>query len=217
VSQSLRAALSVSPILPLLQADEPATAVRVARALQAAGLPAVEVVQRTAGSRACLEAVARELPRLLVGAGTVLSGRQADDCVSAGARFIVSPGLDETVVDAARRHAIDVFPGIVTPTELMRAIALDLDVVKFFPAIASGGAAAIDAIASAFPAVRFIPTGGIGAANLAAFLELRSVLACGGSWMTPPDAIIAGDFTRITALATDALATARRLRGSQPT
>jgi len=210
VSQSLRAALSVSPILPLIQADEPATAVRIARALQAGGLPAVEVVQRTAGSRACLEAVARELPGLLVGAGTVLGPRQVDECVTAGARFIVSPGLDEGVVAAARRHEVEVFPGIVTPTELMRAVGLGLDTVKFFPAVAAGGPAAIAAIANAFPAVRFIPTGGIRATSLTGFLELQSVLACGGSWMTPTDAIMAGDFSRITALAEDALAIARR-------
>jgi 2-dehydro-3-deoxyphosphogluconate aldolase/(4S)-4-hydroxy-2-oxoglutarate aldolase len=196
-------------IVPLIAAESPAEGVAIARALEAAGLAVLEVVQRTDAALHCLEAIARECPGSIVGAGTVLSPEQAETCLARGARFIVSPGLDEGVVAVARRHGVDVLPGIMTPTELQRALRLGIGTVKYFPAEAAGGIAVLKALASVFRQVRFVPTGGITAANLADYLALPAVLACGGSWMTPPAAVAAGDYGRITSLATEALAIAR--------
>jgi 2-dehydro-3-deoxyphosphogluconate aldolase/(4S)-4-hydroxy-2-oxoglutarate aldolase len=200
-------------VIPLIQAEDAPTAVRIAAALNAAGLEHLEIVQRTDDSLACLAAVAAELPEAVAGAGTVLTAAQAKACIAHGARFIVSPGLDEGVVETARAHGTDVLPGIMTPTELQHAQNLGLDCVKFFPAATAGGVPALKALAAVFPAMRFVPTGGISASNLADYLAVPAVAACGGSWMTPPEAILAGDFERITALACEALAIASTSRG----
>jgi 2-dehydro-3-deoxyphosphogluconate aldolase/(4S)-4-hydroxy-2-oxoglutarate aldolase len=165
----------------------------------------IEVVQRTDASLECLGAIAGALPDAIVGAGTVLSPEQAEACLARGARFIVSPGLDDDVVATAQAHGIAVFPGVMTPSELQHAHRLGLAIVKFFPASTAGGVAALKGLASVFRGMRFIPTGGISAANLAEYLALPSVLACGGSWMTPPHAVANQGFAQITALARDAL------------
>lgn len=200
------------PVIPLVQANDPDTAVRIAAALAAAGMRLVEAVQRTDESLASLAAIAERLPDLIVGAGTVLSADQAVACIDAGARFIVSPGLDDGVVDAARARGIDVFPGIMTPSELQHAHNLGLGAVKFFPASSAGGVAGLEALAGVFRRMRFIPTGGISASNLGEYLSVPAVLACGGSWLTPKQAIDAGKFDRITALAIDAISIAKDAR-----
>jgi 2-dehydro-3-deoxyphosphogluconate aldolase / (4S)-4-hydroxy-2-oxoglutarate aldolase len=205
--------LEATPILPLIEADDTRTAIAIARALHAGGLSVVEVVQRTDTSLECLGAISRSLPALITGAGTVLSAVQAEACLDAGAKFIVSPGLDDGVVETARFRGADVVPGVMTPTELQRASNLGLEVVKFFPAAAAGGTAALRALAGVFRRIRFIPTGGISAANLAAYLSLDCVLACGGSWMTPRDAVARGDFARLTAAAAEALVISKSARG----
>jgi 2-dehydro-3-deoxyphosphogluconate aldolase/(4S)-4-hydroxy-2-oxoglutarate aldolase len=204
--------LTVSPVIPLIQADDVASAVAIAEALESAGMPLVEVVQRTEQSLRCLEGIANALPDLIVGAGTVLSSKQAAACADAGARFIVSPGLDAGVVSLARDRGLDVIPGVMTPTELQHAHNLGLRTVKFFPASTAGGIAALTALASVFRDMQFIPTGGISAANLADYLSQPAVVACGGSWMTPRDAIESRDFSRVTALAAEALVIARNSR-----
>ena len=209
---STNTSFAACPIIPLIQAEDPATAVRIARALAAGGMPAVEVVQRTAASLDCLAAVVTELPELVTGAGTVLSAAQADACIASGARFIVSPGLDDAVVAAARRANMPVYPGIMTPSELQHAHNLGLDVVKFFPASTAGGVPALKALVAVFGAMRFIPTGGISAANLGEWLAVPAVEACGGSWLTPPDAVASGRYERITQLAREALETAAAAR-----
>lgn len=201
--------LTACPVIPLIQADDAETAIAIAQALQNAGMPLVEVVQRTEQSLQCLEAVANALPDLVVGAGTVLSSRQAVACIDAGARFIVSPGLDESVVSLTVARGLDAIPGVMTPTELQQAHNLGLRTVKFFPASTAGGIAALNALAGVFREVRFIPTGGVSASNLAEYLSQPAVIACGGSWMTPRDAIATGDFARITALAAEALVIAK--------
>ena len=201
--------LTACPVIPLIQADDAETAIAIAQALQNAGMPLVEVVQRTEQSLQCLEAVAHALPELVVGAGTVLSSKQAVACIDAGARFIVSPGLDESVVSLTVARGLDAIPGVMTPTELQQAHNLGLRTVKFFPASTAGGVAALNALASVFREVRFIPTGGVSASNLAEYLSQPAVIACGGSWMTPRDAIATGDFARITALAAEALVIAK--------
>lgn len=201
------------PVVPLVQADDETTAIAVSRALAAGGLTVVELVLRTDGALACLRAVADGVPEVIAGAGTVLNARQANAALDAGAQFLVSPGLDQGVVDVARERDVPVYPGIVTPGELQRAYNLGLRTVKFFPASIAGGIPALRALSSVFRMMRFMPTGGVSAANLAEYLSVPAVLACGGSWLTPADAIAAGDYNRITALAADAVGIARQSRG----
>jgi 2-dehydro-3-deoxyphosphogluconate aldolase/(4S)-4-hydroxy-2-oxoglutarate aldolase len=142
---------------------------------------------------------------MIAGAGTVLSASQAEAAFDAGANFIVSPGLDDGVVAVAKERGAPVYPGIVTPGELQHAYNLGLDVVKFFPASIVGGIPAIKALSSVFRTMRFMPTGGISPGNLADYLGLPTVLACGGSWLTPADAIAANNYDKITTLAEEAL------------
>jgi 2-dehydro-3-deoxyphosphogluconate aldolase/(4S)-4-hydroxy-2-oxoglutarate aldolase len=202
--------LETVPVVPLVKAEDPATAVAISRALAAGGLTVVEVVFRTDRALECLRAVADEVPEMIAGAGTVLTARQAEQALASGAKFIVSPGLDESVVAVARQHDVPVFPGIATASELQRAFNLGLGVVKFFPATIAGGIPAIQALASVFRTMKFMPTGGVSAKNLADFLAVPAVLACGGSWLTPDDAVAKGDFATVTKLAAEAVAIAAR-------
>lgn len=205
--------LEALPLVPLVQAEDPAIAVDVSRALDSGGAAVVEVVLRTDRALECLQAVADKLPGMIAGAGTVLSGRQAQQAIDHGARFVVSPGLDEGVVTTCRNAGIPVYPGVYTPGEIQRACNLGLDVVKFFPASIAGGIPALSAMSGVFGAMRFMPTGGISADNLADYLVLPSVLACGGSWLTPASAIAAGEFETITRLTEEAIHIARRAKG----
>ena len=193
-----------APLVPLVQADDPDTAVATAAALIEGGLSVIEVVLRSEAALDCLAAVADAHPEAIVGAGTVLTPAQAKQVVAAGARFVVSPGLHEGVVRVGRDAGLTVFPGIATATELQTAWNLGLDTVKFFPAGLSGGVPMIKALASVFRSVRFMPTGGVSAGNLADYLAVPAVIACGGSWLTPASAIAAGDFATVTRLATEA-------------
>ncbi len=204
--------LSKNPVVPLVQADDPAIAVSTSQALAAGGLQVAEVVLRTDRALECLRAVADEVPDMIAGAGTVLSAEQAHAALAHGAKFIVSPGLDDGVVAVAREHGVPVYPGTMTPTEVQRAFNLGLDTVKFFPASIAGGLPALKALASVFRTMKFMPTGGVGPDNLADFLAVPAVLACGGSWLTPADAIEAGDYDKIRKLAAEAVAIARAAR-----
>lgn len=212
----LKNMLRAVPVVPLVQSDDPATAVKIARALAAGGLTVAEVVFRTDRALECLAAIASEVPEIVAGAGTVLSAEQARAAVKAGARFIVSPGLDRAVVDAAKEHGIPVYPGIVTPSELQEAFSLGLDVVKFFPASLAGGIPMLQALSSVFRKIQFMPTGGISPGNLSDYLAIPAVIACGGSWLTPAEAIAAGDYEKITMLAQKAVQIASRAKGSMP-
>ena len=204
--------LTNRPVVPLVQADDPAVAVKTSRALAAGGLKVVEVVFRTDRALECLQAVAEEIPDMIAGAGTVLSEDQARAALDHGARFIVSPGLDDGVVGMARERDAPIYPGIMTPSEVQHAFNLGLDTVKFFPASIAGGVPALKALASVFRTMRFMPTGGIGPGNLAEYLSVSAVLACGGSWLTPADAIAAGNYDAVTALAAEAVEIARSAR-----
>ena len=212
---NIREVLETLPVVPLVQAEEPALAVDISRALAKGGLTVAEVVFRTDRALECLQAVADEVPEMIAGAGTVLSAAQARRAVASGAKFVVSPGLDDGVVAACKEAGVPVYPGIYTPSEIQHAFNLGLDVVKFFPASIAGGVPAIKAVAGVFRTMRFMPTGGISAANLADYLALPSVLACGGSWLTPADAVAAGDFDTITRLAEEAIGIARKVRGEK--
>ena len=206
--------LTQNPVVPLVQADDPAVAVKTSRALAAGGLKVAEVVFRTDRALECLRAVADEVPEVIAGAGTVLSAKQANAALDNGAKFIVSPGLDDGVVGVARERGVPVYPGTMTPSEVQHAFNLGLDTVKFFPASIAGGVPALKALASVFRSMRFMPTGGVSPGNLAEFLAVPAVLACGGSWLTPGDAIKAGNFDEITRLAADAVDIARKARGN---
>jgi 2-dehydro-3-deoxyphosphogluconate aldolase/(4S)-4-hydroxy-2-oxoglutarate aldolase len=207
--------LESAPVVPLVQADDPAIAVKTSRALAAGGLTVVEVVFRTDRALECLKAVADEVPEMIAGAGTVLSASQAEAAFDAGAKFIVSPGLDDGVVAVAKERGAPVYPGIVTPGELQHAFNLGLSVVKFFPASIAGGVPALKALSSVFRTMRFMPTGGITPGNLADYLGVAAVLACGGSWLTPADAIASGNYGKITKLAEEALQISARARGAK--
>ena len=216
MSTDLQQILAAAPVVPLIQADDPAVAVATSQALKDGGLPVVEVVFRTDKALECLRAVAEEKPDIVAGAGTVLSAAQARSAVKAGAKFIVSPGLDDGVVAVAKEHGVPVFPGVYTPSEIQHAFNLGLEVVKFFPASIAGGVPALKAVAGVFRTLRFMPTGGISAENLADYLAVPSVLACGGSWLTPAAAIAKGDYAAVTSLARQALDIAAKARGAKP-
>jgi 2-dehydro-3-deoxyphosphogluconate aldolase/(4S)-4-hydroxy-2-oxoglutarate aldolase len=212
VATDLIEIIGAVPVVALVQADDPAVAVKTSQALAAGGLPVVEVVFRTDRALQCLRAVADEVPEMIAGAGTVLSAKQAEAAIDAGAKFIVSPGLDEDVVAVAKNHGVPIFPGIATASELQRAYNYGLEVVKFFPASIAGGVPAIKALASVFRSMRFMPTGGVTPDNLADYLALPAVLACGGSWLTPADAIAAGDYDKVTEIAAKAVKIAASAR-----
>jgi 2-dehydro-3-deoxyphosphogluconate aldolase / (4S)-4-hydroxy-2-oxoglutarate aldolase len=195
-------------IIPVVEITRAEDAVPLARTLADGGLPCAEITFRTDAAADAIAAISEAVPEFLVGAGTVLSVAQAESAVAAGARFLVSPGLDDQVVEFARGAGVAMLPGVCTPTEIMRALAAGLGVVKLFPAEAAGGIGYLRAVAAPFGAVRFVATGGIGPANLAAYLAHPQVVACGGSWMVKRQTIAEGDFAAIGRLATEAVALA---------
>ena len=205
--------LEATPVVPLVHAGDPDVAVRISEALHKGGLSVVEVVFRTDRALDCLAAVAERVPGAIAGAGTVLSAEQANAALDNGAKFIVSPGLDDGVVAVAKEHGVPIYPGTMTPSEVQHAFNLGLDTVKFFPASIAGGVPALKALSSVFRSMKFMPTGGVSPVNLAEFLSVPAVLACGGSWLTPADRIAAGDYESITKLASEAVAIARKARG----
>lgn len=204
VRERLRA-LRVVPVVELPSSDD---AVPVAEALVAAGLPCVEITFRTAAAEAGLEAVRRRFPDLLLGAGTVLSTEQLDAAARCGVDFVVLPGLNPALVDDCLSRGLPVLPGVCTPTDIELARSLGVDLVKFFPAEAMGGVPFLRALCGPYREISFVPTGGINAANLASYLALGQVAACGGSWMVKPELLRARDFDRVGALAAEAVAIA---------
>lgn len=193
-------------VVPLVQSDDPKTALKIAEALLEGGMDVLEVVLRTDAALDCLEAIAKEFPKAHVGAGTVLSADQSREVIRRGASFIVSPGLDPASVKVANTAEIPILPGISTATELQHAWNMGLRTVKLFPASLVGGPKMLKALSSVFRDMRFMPTGGVSPANLNEYLAVPAVLACGGSWLTPKDAIESGNFVEITKLAKDAIA-----------
>ena len=199
-------------ILPVIALDSADQAVPLAKALAAGGIPAAEVTFRTAAGEESIRRIAQVCPEVLVGAGTVLSIEQADRAIEAGAGFIVSPGTNPAVVRHCLERGVQPRPGVVTPTEIESALGLGLEVLKFFPAEPSGGLGMIKALAAPYGQVRFIPTGGISAANAADYLRYPKVLACGGSWMVKKELVDAGKFSEIQALAAEAAAIVKAVR-----
>jgi 2-dehydro-3-deoxyphosphogluconate aldolase/(4S)-4-hydroxy-2-oxoglutarate aldolase len=192
-------------VIPVVVIDDLAHAEPLADALIEGQLPLAEVTFRTAAAADVVRAMAGR-PDLVVGAGSIRTADQVNLAFAAGARFIVSPGLSDSVV--ARCHALEVpvLPGVATPTEIMRALDLGVEVVKLFPAGLLGGPAAVRDLAAPFPGLRFVPTGGVGPGNLADYLSLRAVAAVGGSWMVARDLLHAGRFDEIGRLTAAAVA-----------
>ena len=189
------------PVIPVIVLQRLEDAVPLAQALVAGGVRVLEVTLRTPVALAAIERIVREVPEALVGAGTVRSAADAQAAAAAGCRFAVSPGYTDSVGRACRALGLPLLPGVATAGEVMQAQEGGYDFLKFFPAGAAGGVPMLKALAGPFPDVLFCPTGGLTPANAPEYLALPSVPVCGGSWLTPADAVAAGDWARITALA----------------
>ena len=204
MTADLAGVLAGARIVPVLTVPDVAAAVALADALTAGGARCAEVTLRTPGAEQALKAMAAH-GGLSLGAGTVLTPEQAERAVAAGARFVVSPGFDEAVVVRCRELDVPVIPGIATASELMRALKAGLDTVKLFPAEALGGTRTLQALAAPFPQVRFLPTGGIGLAQLSDYLAHPSVLAVGGSWMATAAHLRHGRYDEVRRLTAEAV------------
>lgn len=198
--------LDVVPVMPVVVIDDLATAVPVARALVDGGLPAIELTLRTPVALDALRAIAAEVPEIALGAGTITTPAQAEAAVAAGARFLVSPGLTPDLLAAMLATGVPFLPGTSTVSEVLAVLEAGLTEMKFFPAEAAGGAPYLKSVAGPLPQARFCPTGGITPASAPSYLSLPNVGCVGGSWLTPADAIAAGDWERISKLAAEAAA-----------
>jgi 2-dehydro-3-deoxyphosphogluconate aldolase/(4S)-4-hydroxy-2-oxoglutarate aldolase len=190
-----------APVIPVLTIERVEHALPLARALVAGGLPVLEVTLRTPAALEAIAAIARELPDAVVGAGTITTPGDIAAAEDAGAAFLVSPGTPAELAEALARARVPALPGCATVSEAMALAARGFTVLKFFPAEASGGIAWLKAVGAPLPALSFCPTGGIDGRNAAAYLALANVAAVGGSWVAPKDAVAAGDYARVTALA----------------
>jgi 2-dehydro-3-deoxyphosphogluconate aldolase / (4S)-4-hydroxy-2-oxoglutarate aldolase len=199
-----------APVIPVIVLSDVAHAVPLARALVAGGIRMLEVTLRTPVALACIEAIAREVPEAVAGAGTVRSAADAQAAAMAGARFAVSPGYTHAVGKACHDLELPLLPGVATGSEIMAAQEDGYTALKFFPAVQAGGLAMLKAWQGPFGDVTFCPTGGVSAANAAEFLSLSNVVCVGGSWLTPADAVLQGDWARITQLAQQAVALRER-------
>ena len=193
-------------IVPVVALDDEKDAVALADALIGGGLPVAEITFRTAAAEGAIRAIAQQRPEMLVGAGTITNMGQARRAVEAGAKFLVTPGFSDEITAYAVEREVPIFPGVCTPTEIMMTLKYNLPVVKFFPAAQYGGLATIKALNGPFPALKFMPTGGVSTANVKEYLAYPNIVACGGSWMVKKDLIAAGKFDEIRAMAAEAVA-----------
>jgi 2-dehydro-3-deoxyphosphogluconate aldolase/(4S)-4-hydroxy-2-oxoglutarate aldolase len=198
------------PVIPVIVVEKIEHAVPLARALVAGGVRVLELTLRTPVALQAIEAIAREVEGAIVGVGTITRPEDFDQSIKAGAVFGVSPGLTPALAAAARDSALPLLPGVMTPSDVIAARAAGFSELKLFPAQQAGGIGMLRALAGPFPDVTFCPTGGVSAATAPDFLALPNVACVGGSWLTPRDAIDAGDWARITALAREATALQRR-------
>jgi len=197
--------LIVNPVIPVITIESASDAVPLARALLLGGLRVVEITLRTNAALDAIRAIVAEVADVIVGAGTLLTPRDISKAVEAGAHFLVTPGTPPSLAPALRDAPVPAMPGCATVSEAMALSALGFPVLKFFPAEQSGGARWLKSVSEPLPQIRFCPTGGINGGNAADYLALRNVIAVGGSWIAPAQAIAAGDFAGITARATAAL------------
>lgn len=197
-------------LVPVVKIEDSRNAVSLGQALKDGNLPIAEITYRTDAAEETIRILTAELPEILVGAGTVLTIDQVKSAVSAGARFMVAPGFNPTVVDYCLEHNICVVPGVNNPSQIERALERKLKVVKFFPAEASGGLPFLKAVVAPYNDILFLPTGGINLQNLMTYLSFPQVIACGGSWMVKTDLISSGNFTQIVKLTQEAVAVIKK-------
>ena len=200
--------MRTSPVIPVIAIDDIDHAVPLAKALVAGGIRVLEVTLRTAHGLPAIRAMSEQVPDAIVGVGTLTQGVEFAAARDAGAVFGVSPGLTPALIEAAKRSGLPLLPGVMTPSEVMAAREAGLRQLKLFPAVPAGGVGMLKAIAGPLPDVMFCPTGGVSQENAAQFLACKNVACVGGSWLTPKDAMEAGDWARITALARAASALA---------
>ena len=200
-------------IVPVVVLDDAKDAAPLAKALCEGGLPCAEVTFRTAAAEESIRIMSEQFPEMLVGAGTVLTTEQVDRAVAAGAKFIVSPGMNPRIVKYCVEKGILITPGCANPSDIEQALENGLDVVKFFPAEPAGGLKMIKAMAAPYVGVKFMPTGGINQNNLRDYLAYDRILACGGSWMVKGDMVAAGEFDKIKELAAEAVEIVKESRG----
>lgn len=204
--------LAENPIVPVVVLDKVEDAVPTARALLAGGIKSAEITFRTPVAADCIAAIAKEVPEITVGAGTIINKEQAQTAIAAGARFLVSPGISKEVAKAADEAQMPLLPGIANPTDIMAAAKWGLETVKFFPATALGGLGLLKAFAGPFPQIKFMPTGGINLENLGDWLSAPFIPAVGGSWMASAKLINAGKFNEITRLSAEAIAKVKEIK-----
>ena len=200
-------------IVPVVVLNDSKDAEPLADALCEGGLACAEVTFRTEAAAESIKIMSEKHPEMLVGAGTVLTVEQVDEAVAAGAKFIVSPGLNSEVVKYCLDKNIAITPGVVTPSEMEQAIELGLNIVKFFPAEPSGGLSKIKAVSAPYTMLKFMPTGGINPGNVKEYLKSDKIFACGGSWMVKGDLVDAGDFDKIKELTKEAADIVKEIRG----
>ena len=200
-------------VVPVVVLEDAAQAVPTAKALLKGGINAMEITFRTAAAKASIEKVAKEVPEMIVGAGTVVNVQQVHDAIEAGAKFLVSPGSDAEVIAEAIKLGVPITPGVVTPSEILIGLKLGLKVFKFFPAENYGGLKTIKALSGPFPQIKILPTGGINQNNAAEYFRNPKILAVGGSWMCTKDMISSGDFDGITEKSAAATALFKEIRG----
>ena len=200
-------------IVPVVVLDDAKDAKPLGQALMEGGLPCAEVTFRTEAAEESIRIMSQEFPDMLVGAGTVLTTEQVDRAVAAGAKFIVSPGINPKVVEYCVKKNIPITPGTCNPSNVETALEFGLDVVKFFPAEPAGGLNYIKAIAAPYTGVSFMPTGGINSENVKEYLKYDRIIACGGSWMVKGDLIKSGNFEKIKELTAEAAAIVKEIRG----
>lgn len=205
--------LSACGIVPVVVLNNVNDAVPTAKALLAGGINVMEITFRTAAAPDCIAAVAKQVPEMIVGAGTIINPEQLRQAVAAGAQFIVSPGSDAETIQEANRLNVPIVPGVVTPSEIMMGLKLGVKVFKFFPAEAYGGLKTIKNLCGPFPQIKFIPTGGISQANAEDYLKHPKIQAIGGSWMVSAAMVEAGQFDEITAKSKAATDLVKQIRG----
>ena len=200
-------------IVPVVVLDKVEDAAPLAHALMAAGMKSAEVTFRTACAAECIAAMAEAEPEMCVGAGTVLTVEQVEQARAAGAKFIVSPGLNPTTVKHCQEIGIPVCPGTANPSDIEVALSLGLKTVKFFPAEAAGGLKYIKSIAAPYVDMKFMPTGGVSTANVEEYLSSSAIIACGGTWMVKPALFADGDFSKVEQIAREAMDVVKKVRG----
>ncbi len=211
--ENLIKTISKIGVIPVIVIEDANDAVPLARALLEGGLPAAEVTFRTAAAAEAIQRIAAAFPEMTVAAGTVLTPEQADLAMRSGAKFLVSPGLSPKTVAHCKEKGYPIIPGVVTPSEVELALSFGLQYLKFFPAEAAGGAKMIRAMSAPYTGVRFMPTGGIGVSNLREYFDVKSVYACGGSWMVPAKLLKEKNFDEIRRLTAEAAALVKEIRG----